>query len=99
VALQIHVAARAQREIDAADRWWASNRPAAPGAIQADLAEALSLLVEQPGLGTPCQGVRLAGLRRLYLRRVRYFVYYRLAPGRLQVLAFWHESRERGPLI
>ena len=38
-------------------------------------------------------------VRRLYLGRVRYFVYYRINAPYLEVVAFWHESREQGPRV
>jgi len=40
---------------------------------------------------------RYPDLRRLYLSRVRYHIYYRLEPGKVLVLAFWHASRGGGP--
>lgn len=79
--------------------WWAENRPAAPGAIREDVVAALALLVEEPGIGTKVETTRSDIVRRLYLTRVQYFVYYRARGKFLDVVAFWHASREAGPSL
>jgi hypothetical protein len=38
-------------------------------------------------------------VRRLFLSRVGYFVYYKAEGGFLHVLAFWHSSRENQPVL
>ena len=90
---------RAQREIEQAAEWWAENRPAAPGAVRNDIEAALALLVEESGIGTKIETARIVTIRRLYLTRVRYFLYYRVRGKFLEVIAFWHASREAGPPI
>src|SRR5262245_44624179 len=97
--LLVRIKPRAQRQIEKAAEWWAENRLAAPGAIRKDLQAALDALVEQPGLGTKVENSRSQEVRRLYLMRVRYFLYYRVRGMFLEIVAFWHESRERGPSV
>jgi plasmid stabilization system protein ParE len=99
LALVVRIKPRAERQIDSAAAWWGENRPAAPGAIREDLRAALEALVEQPGIGTSVENARNQDVRRLYLSRVRYFVYYRVQRPYLDVVAFWHESREEGPRV
>jgi plasmid stabilization system protein ParE len=99
VALTVRVKPRAERQILSAAVWWNANRPAAPGAIRADLKAALEALIEQPGIGTLVENARDSGTRRLYLTRTRYFVYYRLRGTFLEVVAYWHASREHGPKV
>lgn len=99
MALRVKVSARAAKQVHKAAEWWAANRPSAPGAIAADFGESVALLAEQPGIGTKYQGSRTPGVRRLYLNRVRYFVYYTATAGELHVLAFWHASREHQPVL
>ena len=99
MALRVKISARAARQIQAATVWWNDNRPSAPGAVAADFAQAVALLVVQPGLGAAYQGSRTPGLRRLFLNRVGYFVYYRQHGNDLQVLAFWHSSRDLQPKL
>lgn len=57
------------------------------------------MLAEQPGIGARYEGSRTPGVRRLYLSRIRYFVYYRASDDALDVLAFWHESRGHQPVL
>ena len=99
MALVVRIKPRAERQIDSAAAWWSENRPAAPGAIREDLKNALEALVEQPGIGTSGEKARNQYVRRLYLTRVRYFVYYRVQGPQLEIVAFWHESREEGPRV
>lgn len=99
MALRVKISARAARQVQAAAGWWADNRPAAPGAIAADFGQAVALLAVQPGLGARYEGSRAPGVRRLFLNRVDYFIYYKQHGGDLQVLAFWHSSREHQPTL
>ena len=99
MALIVRVKPRAERQIDAAAVWWSEHRPSAPGAIRSDLKAALEALVEQPGIGTLVENARDPETRRLYLARTRYFVYYRPRGKYLEVVAFWHSSREHGPSV
>ena len=99
MTLVVRIKPRAQRQIEKAAEWWAENRPDAPGAIRNDLKAALDALVEQPGIGTRVEISRAEDVRRLFLTRVRYFVYYRAKGRFLEVIAFWHASRDAGPPI
>lgn len=99
MALQIKISARAASQVQKAAEWWAENRPAAPGALVSDFSEAVALLAEQPGIGVRYQGARAPGVRRLFLGRVGYFIYYKAESGTLQVLALWHASREHQPAL
>ena len=99
MALVVRVKPRAQHEIERAAEWWFDNRPAAPGAIRKDIEAALALLVEEPGIGTRVETARAEVVRRLYLARVQYFIYYRVRAGVLEVVAFWHARRESGPTV
>ena len=99
MALRVKIAARAASEVRRAAEWWAENRPAAPGAIGADFGGAVALLAEQPGIGARYVGSKTVGIRRLYLSRVRYFVYYKVEADSLHIVAFWHENRGRQPAL
>lgn len=99
MALQILIKPRAARQIEAAAVWWAENRPAAPGAIVADLRGALELLAREPGIGSKVETPRSDVVRRLYLGRIHYFVYYRVRRNTLEVVAFWHERRGAAPPV
>lgn len=99
MALRVAISARAAAQIRAADTWWAEYRPAVPDAVAADLAEAVALLAQQPGIGARYEGSRVPGVRRLFLNRVGYFIYYQADAASLNVLAFWHASREHPPVL
>jgi plasmid stabilization system protein ParE len=99
MTLRVKISSRAARQVQSAAVWWAENRPAAPGAIAADFGQAVTLLAAQPGLGARYEGSRTPSVRRLFLNRVGYFIYYRQYGGDLQVLAFWHSSREHQPML
>ena len=99
MSLQVRISARAATHVRQAAEWWHENRPSAPGAVGADFGEAIALLAEQPGIGARYEGARTPGVRRLYLSRIRYFVYYKAEKGELKVLAFWHVSRGHHPAV
>jgi len=94
--LPVRFTANAEREIEVALGWWARNRDKAPRALPEDLMQALDLISSYPEVGTRAAYSRFAAVRRLYLSRVRYYLYYRVLRGqtsRIEVLAFWHASR------
>jgi len=62
-----------------------------------DFGEAVMLLAEQPGIGAKYEGARTPGVRRLYLNRLEYFIYYRADATTLAILAFWGASRGTQP--
>jgi plasmid stabilization system protein ParE len=95
---EVEVTPRAAAQIERAAAWWEENRPAAPDAILDDFEEAKLLLSRQPGIGAQSTTPKYPDLRRLYLSRVRYHIYYRIRPGKVVILAFWHSSRGSRPL-
>jgi plasmid stabilization system protein ParE len=95
--MRIRVTRRADTQIDQAASWWEKIRPHAPGAIDDELVEALSLLVVQPDIGAPAVNTRTRGVRRIFLARIRYWLYYRVRDDEIAILAFWHASRGSGP--
>jgi plasmid stabilization system protein ParE len=99
MALRVKISARAAMQTRRAAEWWQQNRPAAPGAIARDIGESVALLAEQPGIGAKYEGARTPGVRRLFLGRIGYFLYYRVSDETLEVLALWHASRGEQPRI
>lgn len=53
--------------------------------------------VDRPG--SRATRSKLAGVRRIHLSLIRYFLYYRVHAGRVEVLAFWHSSRGKSPAL
>lgn len=99
MALRVKISARAATQIHQAAEWWVQNRPAAPGAVRKDIGEALVLLALQPGIGAVYDGAKTKDVRRLLLGRIRYFIYFRPTVDTLEVLAVWHVSRGRQPVV
>jgi plasmid stabilization system protein ParE len=97
MALRVKISARAGSQIRQVASWWGENRTKASGAVREDVNEALALLTHQPLLGSPCAD--MPDLRRLLLGRLRYFLYYRVTPDAVEILAFWHASRGKPPQI
>lgn len=97
--LELFISRRAAREIDRVVQWWFLNRPAAPGAVRKDLQAAPDLLLIQPEIAREVPEASSPGVRRFYLDRIRYWVYYRVLDNRFEVLSVWHASRGRGPSV
>lgn len=100
--LEVSFTPRAAKHVAKAKEWWLKNRTKAPEALREDLERVLGLISAHPGIGEVARNVRLAGVRRLYLNRVRYYLYYRIREGpttSVEVVAFWHASRGSGPRI
>ena len=97
--LSVKVTPRAAEQIEAAVNWWRVNRPAASGALLEEFEAALKVISRQPRIGAKASNAKLSGVRRLYLARIRYVLYYqiRAKPQRVEVLALWHASRGRSP--
>jgi plasmid stabilization system protein ParE len=80
-----------------ARRWWVENRPKAPHAFLEELRRGFELITGQPLVGSRATNVRVAGVRRIHLSRVRYHLYYRASGDSVEVLALWHSSRGSPP--
>jgi len=92
---------RAAAEIREAGAWWRSNRPAAPDAFAEDLERSFELIAAQPGIGAQARNPDRESVRRLYLSRTGYHLYYQInaEAGRVEVLALWHSRRGRNPAV
>jgi plasmid stabilization system protein ParE len=93
---------RANRHIEQASAWWERNRLKAPLAIPEDVEEVLELISTQPHIGALAKDVDLADVRRVFLNRVGYYLYYRVIgepPTSIEVVALWHARRAGGPKL
>ena len=91
------VLARAQREIDVADRWWLENREN-PDAVRDQFRRFCELVTAFPEIGTLVASSRVSA-RRILLPDIEFHVYYRVRPRalRVEVLSFWYAGRGTGP--
>lgn len=64
-----------------------------------DLRAALDLLLMQPDIGIRVSQASSPDVRRFYLERIRYWVYYRVRGNRFELLSVWHANRGHGPAI
>jgi plasmid stabilization system protein ParE len=87
--------------IRSVERWWRDNRQSAPNAVREELDRVLPLISAQPRIGPPARNIKLPDVRRVYLPRIKYDLYYRLVEGEniLEVLALWHARRGEAPPI
>ncbi len=99
--LHVEVSALASGQIREAEAWWRTHRTKAPNAIREEFERASGLVAVQPYIGTRARNLMLTGVRRLYLARIRYDMYYRVtdAPEPLEILAFLHTSRGSKPPV
>jgi len=100
--LSVDFTRRAAAQTEAANVWWRKNRPHAPDALHEELAEAVQLVALQSEIGATARNIKLAGVRRVLLSRVRYHLYYRIVEGpprSVEVLSLWHTSRGGNPAL
>lgn len=97
----VKLAPSAAAQIRQAGAWWLEHRPAARDAFVDELDRAISLIRRFPNSGQAFVDAEQIGVRRVLLRRVRYYLYY-VADSEAQlvhVLALWHSSRGSGPTM
>lgn len=96
---RIRVSRRAASQIRQAAVWWAQNRPKAPELLADEIERGFSLATQLPGVGQPIPHPTVRGLRRLFLTRIHYHLYYAPAPEpeTVEILALWHASRGAKP--
>jgi plasmid stabilization system protein ParE len=95
----IHLTPDAATQIADAESWWRANRLSAPDALTDELNRTLDDLDVFPDAGQPVPDAKLRGVRRIYIKRVHYHLYFRVTNDRraIDILAFWHASRGAGP--
>jgi plasmid stabilization system protein ParE len=99
--LLVQVTALAAQHIREAEDWWRENRLAAPNAVRLELQRAFVLVAGQPRIGSRATNVKLTGVRRIFLPRIKYHLYYHVLtlPERVEIVALWHARRGEGPPI
>jgi len=97
--LPIKVTPAADVQIQEAGSWWLANREKAPEAFKEELQRGFALISQQPEVGAKATNVKLKGVRRIHLSRIRYFLYYRVQGDWVEVLALWHSSRLKSPVL
>jgi plasmid stabilization system protein ParE len=87
-------------QLEEARTWWLQHRDKAPFAFDEEVGALFDLLEDRPGLvGRPV--IEPPGTRRVYLARIRYYVYFQVSSDEelVEILALWHASRGSGPQL
>ncbi|MAQ19725.1 MAG: hypothetical protein CMN30_33600 [Sandaracinus sp.] len=94
---RLMLTAAAGRQLHQARTWWLENRDKAPEAFDEELLVLFDIL--ETGSSTLGQAVgQRPGVRRLYLKRIRYFVYFEhVSDTEVHILAIWHGRRDELP--
>jgi plasmid stabilization system protein ParE len=94
---RIVVMPRARDEILRIDAWWQKERALAPDTFSRELRAAMALLRVLPNCGRVCDALGFEGVRRLLLRRTRYYLYYRFDTRRKTIIILAIRHTSRGP--
>lgn len=99
--MKIRFSPLAGDDIEAADRWWMENRPAAPSLFSDELELALELLQDHPLAGSRVEGLSLSlgEVRRVVLGYSRFLLFYRVEGDAIQVLRVYQTNRGDRPLV
>jgi plasmid stabilization system protein ParE len=89
----------ADAQIQKAARWWLTNHDKAPNAFREELQRGFALISQRPDVGAKATNVKLKGVHRIHLSRIRYFLYYRVHAESIEVFALWHSSRLKDPAL
>jgi plasmid stabilization system protein ParE len=79
------------------DEWWIENRGAAPNLFLEELADALSLLGLEAGVGVRHPHRSIHGLRRYLLRSSRYHLYFVHSDELVVIVGIWGATRRTTP--
>lgn len=99
--LLIEVSEVAKAQISELDLWWRQNRLKAPNAVREELERVSRLITFHPTIGARASNVKLPGVRRMFIERLHYHVYYRVigSPEYIEIVAVWGSRRGTAPPI
>lgn len=99
--MKVRIAAPAKEQARTIDRWWRTNRPAAPSVFAREMAEARRLLASAPEQGSPYVERRGVLVRRVLLRKSQNHVYYEIdrANGVVMIIAVWGAPKGERPTL
>lgn len=85
-------------QLEEARHWWLANRDKAPWAFDEDVDAVIALIEEEPLLVGRALD-RDPRVRRVFLARIRYYLYFQLSHDEqsVEVVAFWHGNRGSSP--
>ena len=86
----------ARVHVRAAITWWRENR-LNTNILADEIEESVSLVSRLPGVGAKYDRSNVEGVRRLYLRRASYHVYYTYDAETVTIRGLWHARRDGAP--
>ncbi len=91
----------AEQQLKSIDHWWVAHRQASPDLFLDELDQAIDLLSDLPDIGSPFKRTDRPGIRRLLLRRSKYWIYYFHDRRRsiVFILALWSTFRGSNPSL
>lgn len=95
---RVRFTATAQEHIKREKTWWLENRIHTE-IFATELEEALKILAVLPGAGTSYLHAGIAGLRRIYLRKVACHIYYTFDEQEVIIRALWGARQGRRPFV
>jgi plasmid stabilization system protein ParE len=95
---RVRFTATAQQHVKLERTWWLENCDHTD-VFAEELEQALSIIAALPGAGTPYARSPVAGLHRVFLRRVAAHLYYTFDDTEVIIRALWGARRERGPQL
>lgn len=96
---RIILAAEARTALIAAVSWWRANRPLAPRLLLEESERALRLLMDLPEVGTKYDQAPFPGVRKIFLRRSSYWIFYLHDRDNsiIYILTIWSTARGSDP--
>jgi len=95
---RVRFTATARRHIRREKEWWLENRIHTEVFVT-EFEQALRVLALLPGAGTSYPQAGIAGLRRIYVRKVACHLYYTFDEHEVIVRALWGARLRRGPQL
>lgn len=95
---RVRFTATAQRQVRSEKQWWLENRDHVE-VFATEMREALRVVKLLPGAGALYRHARVIGIRRIYLPKVAYHLYYTFDDDEVLVRALWNARRGRGPVL
>lgn len=101
MSVRVDIQPEAEEQIAALDRWWRTNRPAAPALVLDEMERLIALLAESPEIGRPYTHGGLRNIRWLRLRKTPYLLYYHYESGDdvATIVSVWSAMRNQRPPI
>jgi plasmid stabilization system protein ParE len=97
--LKVELTDDAREQVRVAAEWWRENRLIAPSLFEDELAAAVSLLETGPLLAGVFDEVEGKVVRKAWLPRTRYALYFTVHDDLVTVHALWHASRGSRPRL